>query len=214
MLRPAPDTTTSTRLTPIELLLKYDKPVPRYTSYPTAGAFSSAVGNAQLKAQLAEPCSEPLSLYVHVPFCRHACWYCGCNRVTTQLGSKVVAPYLAALAQELQLVTAAMPQRRALAQLHLGGGTPNYLNDAEMATLWGLIEQHFDLAPQLEASIELNPEFVSRDQAMELHRLALTASALASRMQIQKFRRRSIGWCQLTNYVGSWPGCGRLALTA
>ena len=171
MLRPAPDTTTSTRLTPIELLLKYDKPVPRYTSYPTAGAFSSAVGNAQLKAQLAEPCSEPLSLYVHVPFCRHACWYCGCNRVTTQLGSKVVAPYLAALAQELQLVTAAMPQRRALAQLHLGGGTPNYLNDAEMATLWGLIEQHFDLAPQLEASIELNPEFVCRDQAMELHRL-------------------------------------------
>ena len=71
----------------------------------------------QLRKQLAEPSDAPLSLYVHVPFCRHACWYCGCNRVTTQLGSTVVAPYLATLAQELELVSAALPARRRLAQL-------------------------------------------------------------------------------------------------
>ncbi|TVS02623.1 MAG: oxygen-independent coproporphyrinogen III oxidase [Cyanobium sp. PLM2.Bin73] len=166
-------TATSLRpsLSPIELLLKYDKPVPRYTSYPTAAAFTGAVGEAQLRSQLSQPSEEPLSLYVHVPFCRHACWYCGCNRITTQLGSKVVAPYLDTLARELELVTAAMPRRRRLAQLHWGGGTPNYLNAAEQARLWGLIARHFDLESDLEASIEVNPEFLSRDQALQLREL-------------------------------------------
>ncbi|MFQ6539183.1 MULTISPECIES: oxygen-independent coproporphyrinogen III oxidase [Aphanothece] len=161
----------ATLLTPLELLLKYDKPVPRYTSYPTAAAFTDAVGESQLRTQLGRPSEAPLSLYVHVPFCRHACWYCGCNRVTTQRGSKVVAPYLATLARELELVTAAMPRRRRLAQLHWGGGTPNYLNAEEQRQLWQLIERHFELEDDLEASIEVNPEFLSRDQALQLREL-------------------------------------------
>ena len=156
---------------PIALLLKHDRPVPRYTSYPTAAAFSDAVGADQLRAQLAQPSTAPLSLYVHVPFCRHACWYCGCHRVTTQLGSQVVIPYLTSLARELELVSAAMPQRRRLAQLHWGGGTPNYLNREETSQLWGLIRQHFDLDPDLEASIEVNPEFLSRDAVLQLRQL-------------------------------------------
>ena len=166
--------TSSPSLSPLELLLKYDRPVPRYTSYPTAAAFTPQVGEAALRQQLAEPSTAPLSLYVHVPFCRHACWYCGCNRITTQLGSKVVAPYLQALAQELALVAAAMPQRRALAQLHWGGGTPNYLNGEEMTQLWQLIAQHFTLLPDLEASIEVNPEFLSRDAVLKMRQLGFT----------------------------------------
>ncbi len=162
---------TITRLSPIDLLLKYDQPVPRYTSYPTAAAFSPAVGEAQLRRQLAQAQEAPLSLYVHVPFCRHACWYCGCNRVTTQLGSTVVRPYLASLARELELLQAAMPQRRRLAQLHWGGGTPNYLNAEEQRQLWELVASHFDLEPEIEASIEVNPEFLSRDQALQLREL-------------------------------------------
>ena len=162
---------TASPLSPIELLLKYDKPVPRYTSYPTAAAFTAVVGEEELRTQLAVPTTAPLSLYVHVPFCRHACWYCGCNRVTTQLGSKVVEPYLASLAKELELITAAMPQRRRLAQLHWGGGTPNYLNAEETRQLWELIAQHFDLEPDLEASIEVNPEFLDRDAALQLRAL-------------------------------------------
>ena len=158
-------------LSPVELLLKYDKPVPRYTSYPTAAAFTPRVGEAELRAQLAEPTTAPLSLYVHVPFCRHACWYCGCNRVTTQLGSTVVEPYLAALAKELELLTAAMPQRRRLAQLHWGGGTPNYLNAEETRQLWELIARHFDLEPDLEASIEVNPELLTHAAALQLRAL-------------------------------------------
>ena len=158
-------------ITPLELLLKYDRPVPRYTSYPTAAAFQPTVGEAELKRQLAQPSGAPLSLYVHVPFCRHACWYCGCNRITTQLGSKVVEPYLASLSRELELIGDAMAQRRRLAQLHWGGGTPNYLNAEETARLWALIERHFDLDPDLEASIEVNPEFLSRDAALQLRQL-------------------------------------------
>ncbi len=156
---------------PLELLLKYDKPVPRYTSYPTAAKFHSGVGAADLASQLARPSEEPLSLYVHVPFCRHSCWYCGCNRITTQLGSKVVAPYLESLEQELELIAGQLSQRRRLAQLHWGGGTPNYLNGEEQSQLWNLVTRHFDLEPDLEASIEVNPEFIDREQALHLRAL-------------------------------------------
>ncbi|MFM7676164.1 MAG: oxygen-independent coproporphyrinogen III oxidase [Synechococcus sp.] len=152
----------------LELLIRYDQPVPRYTSYTTAAAFHGGVGASDLAAQLAAPTRAPLSLYVHVPFCRHACWYCGCNRITTQAGSKVVAPYLEALAKELTLVERASGQRRRLEQLHWGGGTPNYLTAAETGQLWDLIARHFDLAGDLEASIEVNPEFLSRDGVLGL----------------------------------------------
>ncbi len=199
---PAAATTT---LSPIELLLKYDKPVPRYTSYPTAAAFSSAVGAAQLRAQLAQPATAPLSLYVHVPFCRHACWYCGCNRITTQLGSKVVEPYLAALAKELELISAAMPQRRRLAQLHWGGGTPNYLNANETRQLWQLIERHFDLEPDLEASIEVNPEFLSRDAALQLRALGFNRISFGIQdadPEVQKAVNRVVPAEQLRRVMG------------
>lgn len=166
-LHPSP----AASLSHLDLLRKYDRPVPRYTSYPTAAAFHAGVGAPELAAQLAIPSEARLSLYVHVPFCRHACWYCGCHRVTTQLGSKVVEPYLASLARELELVTAAMPRRRQLAQLHWGGGTPNYLTSAEATALWRLIESHFSLAPELEASIEVNPELLDRDGVMALRQL-------------------------------------------
>ncbi|MEI6829265.1 MAG: oxygen-independent coproporphyrinogen III oxidase [Synechococcaceae cyanobacterium ELA445] len=162
---------TLTPSTPLDLLLKYDRPVPRYTSYPTAAAFTAEVGSQELAVQLAQPSAEPLSLYVHVPFCRHACWYCGCNRITTQAGSKAVAPYLQALERELELIAERMPRRRRLGQLHWGGGTPNYLNLQEQGQLWTLIERHFDLDSDLEASIELNPEFLDREGVLHLRRL-------------------------------------------
>jgi oxygen-independent coproporphyrinogen-3 oxidase len=163
----------------LDLLLRYDQPVPRYTSYPTAAAFHEGVGAGELAAQLAAPSEAPLSLYVHVPFCRHACWYCGCNRITTQAGSRVVAPYLEALGRELALVQQASGRRRRLAQLHWGGGTPNYLNAEETGRLWDLIARHFDLPAELEASIEVNPEFLSRDAVLGLRQ--------------QGFRRISFG---------------------
>ncbi len=189
-------------LSPIELLLKYDKPVPRYTSYPTAAAFSTAVGEQQMRAQLAQASNAPLSLYVHVPFCHHACWYCGCNRVTTQLGSKVVEPFLATLAQELELIKAVMPAKRRLAQLHLGGGTPNYLNTEEQQQLWQLISEHFDFEPDLEASIEVNPDFFSLEEAQHLRGLGFNRISFGiqdANPEVQKAVNRVVSAEQLRN---------------
>ncbi len=155
----------------LELLLKHDRPVPRYTSYPTAAAFSEAVGPADLTRQLQQSGDDPLSLYVHVPFCRHACWYCGCNRVTTQAGSRAVSPYLEALERELELIKRHGGTRRPLAQLHWGGGTPNYLTNDESGRLWDLVAGRFELQADLEASIEVNPELLDRDAVLHLRRL-------------------------------------------
>ncbi|MCP9827097.1 oxygen-independent coproporphyrinogen III oxidase [Synechococcus sp. L2F] len=199
-------TTAPARLEPLQLLLKHDKPVPRYTSYPTAASFHTGVGPGELAAQLARPSSEPLSLYVHIPFCRHACWYCGCNRITTQAGSKVVGPYLQALGRELALIQQASGQRRRLSQLHWGGGTPNYLSVSEQAELWALIAHHFDLEPGLEASIEVNPEFLSRDEVLGLRRLGFNrisfgiqdadpeVQAAVNRIVPPDQLRRAMGW--------------------
>jgi oxygen-independent coproporphyrinogen-3 oxidase len=192
-------------LSPIELLRKYNKPVPRYTSYPTAAAFEIGIGAGDLSRQLAQPTSAPLSLYVHVPFCRHACWYCGCNRVTTQLGSKVVKPYLASLGIELELLRAVMPQRRRVAQLHWGGGTPNYLNQQESARLWGLVEQHFELESNLDASIEVNPEFLNREEVLHLRGLGFNRISFGiqdANPEVQKAVNRIVPVEQLLRVMG------------
>jgi oxygen-independent coproporphyrinogen III oxidase len=198
--------TAPARTDPLPLLLQYDRPVPRYTSYPTAASFHPGVGPAELAVELARPSREPLSLYVHIPFCRHACWYCGCNRITTQAGSKVVGPYLQALGRELGLIQQASGQRRRLGQMHWGGGTPNYLSVAEQAELWALIERHFDLAPDLEASIEVNPEFLSREEVLGLRRLGFNrisfgiqdadpeVQAAVNRIVPAEQLRRAMGW--------------------
>jgi len=195
----------------LELLLKHDRPVPRYTSYPTAAAFRADVGDRQLREQLGQASSAPLSLYVHVPFCRHACWYCGCNRITTQLGSKVVQPFLASLAMELELISAAMPTRRRLTQMHWGGGTPNYLNREETAQLWELIAAHFDLDDDLEASIEVNPECLSRDGACQLRELGFNRISFGIQdadPDVQKAVNRVVPETQLRHAMDWLRGAG------
>ncbi len=189
----------------LELLLRYDRPVPRYTSYPTAAAFAPGVRPADLEAELGRSQAEPLSLYVHVPFCRHACWYCGCNRVTTWAGSRVVAPFLHSLARELELLEQAAGGRRQLAQLHWGGGTPNYLTSAEQGRLWGLIERHFSLCGDLEASIEVNPEFLSRDEVFGLRRLGFNRVSFGIQdtdPEVQKAVNRVVPIEQLRRVMG------------
>jgi oxygen-independent coproporphyrinogen-3 oxidase len=95
----------------IELLRRHDRPVPRYTSYPTAQAFHPGIDGEHLLHALAQANPTPLSLYIHLPFCREACWFCGCNRITTQAGSKAVTPYLNALEVELELLAKACQWR-------------------------------------------------------------------------------------------------------
>jgi oxygen-independent coproporphyrinogen-3 oxidase len=157
-----------------ELLKQYDRPGPRYTSYPTAVEFTSSFGGPDYRARLAEAATHvdaPLSLYVHLPFCEHRCTYCGCAVVITQK-REVAARYLDYLERELAMLAAALGERRRVVQLHWGGGTPTYLSLEQIERLDCTIRGHFELDPDAERAIEIDPRVTSREQLALLRRLA------------------------------------------
>jgi oxygen-independent coproporphyrinogen-3 oxidase len=144
------------------LLRRYDRPGPRYTSYPAAPHFSSAFGERELREHAARseaaPQRRPLSLYVHVPFCFSPCFYCGCNRLITRDPARG-EQYTDDLLREIRLAAALFDPGRELVQLHLGGGTPNFLSAAALARLIGQVARSFRLsrAADRDFSIELDP---------------------------------------------------------
>lgn len=141
------------------LIQRYNKPGPRYTSYPTAVEFQT-VSNDQDEC-LAFSCrnpNKPLSLYLHIPFCRHVCYYCGCNKIVTKDTSKA-APYLALLKQEIRMKRALLQGDAEVEQMHLGGGTPTFLSDAELVDLIQFLKSQFrfSTADDADFSIEIDP---------------------------------------------------------
>jgi oxygen-independent coproporphyrinogen-3 oxidase len=149
-----------------ELIKKYDKSGPRYTSYPTAPQFSAEYTEDSfkhcVKRSNMEVIPRPLSLYVHIPFCDTVCFYCACNKIVTKNHS-VTAEYLDLLNKEIQLLAPLFDSDRELEQLHLGGGTPTFLNDEELMQLMRMIEEHFTIARDCEMSIEIDPRKVTND---------------------------------------------------
>jgi len=149
-----------------DLLRRYDKPGPRYTSYPTAPAFTPDFDATQLRAQARrtneEPIPRPLSLYVHIPYCFSPCFYCGCNRVITRDKGKA-APYLQRLELEIERMSQLFDRDREVIQVHLGGGTPNFLTPAQIAELMESLRGHFRLSTRADRdfSIELDPRFLA-----------------------------------------------------
>ena len=142
------------------LIHKYDVSGPRYTSYPTADRFVEAFGEAELRQWLAKRniggISQPLSVYVHVPFCDTVCYYCACNKVVTRDHDRS-AKYIKYLAKELALAVPLLGEDRSLCQLHLGGGTPTFLSRGEMSELMGALDRQFRRADGFECSIEVDP---------------------------------------------------------
>jgi oxygen-independent coproporphyrinogen-3 oxidase len=155
-----------------ELVARYDIPAPRYTSYPTAPAWSGQIGPDSYAQALraADGRLSPLSLYAHVPFCRERCSFCGCNVVIARQ-SKVADRYLDALERELDTVAALLPRRRRLSQIHWGGGTPTFLEPAQIERLWRAITGRFQVLPSAEVSVEVNPEVTSLEQLTLLRQL-------------------------------------------
>src|SRR5688500_15552846 len=149
-----------------ELLRRYDRPGPRYTSYPTAPAFTADFGAAHLRAHATstndEPIPRPLSIYVHVPYCFSPCFYCGCNRIITRDRSRA-APYLFRVAREAELIGGWFDRDREVSQVHLGGGTPNFLTSAQIGELMESLRRHFRFSARAERdfSIELDPRFLT-----------------------------------------------------
>jgi oxygen-independent coproporphyrinogen-3 oxidase len=142
------------------LIRKYDVSGPRYTSYPTADRFVEAFGETQLRQWLARRniggISQPLSLYVHLPFCENVCYYCACNKVVTRERARS-AKYVRHLEQELALAGALAGDSRTLSELHWGGGTPTFLAREEMSALMRAIEANFARGAKAEYSIEVDP---------------------------------------------------------
>jgi len=155
------------------LIRRYDRPGPRYTSYPTAVEFHAGFGVADYEARRAAAAAvpdEPLSLYLHVPFCEARCAYCGCAVVATTKRHAAVT-YLEYLSREIAMLSAALGARRRVVQYHWGGGTPTYLTPAQIAGLDGLVRRHFDIAPDAEQAIEIDPRVTTREQITLLRRL-------------------------------------------
>ncbi|MFN3583412.1 oxygen-independent coproporphyrinogen III oxidase [Phenylobacterium sp.] len=146
-----------------DLVAKYDGPAPRYTSYPTAVQFTPDVDAEAYRGWLAAlPAGDPVSLYLHIPFCARLCWYCGCNtRVVNR--HEPVGEYVQLLLGELALLQQALPARLKARAIHLGGGTPNMLSVDELAALFGALANVFDLAADREVAAELDPAVLTRD---------------------------------------------------
>ena len=142
------------------LIRKYDVSGPRYTSYPTADRFVEAFGEATFRHWLASRniggITQPLSLYVHVPFCSNICFYCGCNKIVTRDRSKAVQ-YVGYLEREIGLTAGLLDGDRHVIQMHWGGGTPTFLGRDEMRTLWNALNTHFERTDDCECSIEIDP---------------------------------------------------------
>ncbi len=163
-----------------EFLARYDRPGPRYTSYPTAPQFTEAFGQAEYRAALAraaERGDEPLSMYVHLPFCEHRCTYCGCNVVISPRRGPEER-YLDTLEQELDLLAAALGPRRTLNQLHWGGGTPTYLTPAQCERLVSAITSRFALTANAEVAIEVDPCVTTPEHLETLARLGFNRISL------------------------------------
>jgi oxygen-independent coproporphyrinogen III oxidase len=146
-----------------ELIRKYDGLGPRYTSYPTADRFSEAftaehLTNALL-GRFAEQVPQPLSLYVHVPFCNTICYYCACNKVITK-NHRRSAKYIDYVGKEVGMLSAMVSAASPVKQLHWGGGTPTFLSAEEMTLLMRILRDSFAFADQAECSIEIDPRKV------------------------------------------------------
>lgn len=140
---------------------------PRYTSYPTALAFES-VGEAEFRARLREVgLYEPLSLYLHMPFCRSMCWYCGCNMKVENAYPRALR-YLDAVKREARLVAEALAGAGRPSALHLGGGTPNYFRPEDLADLVRTIESEFGLTDSVKLAIEIDPRLLQDGDAAAL----------------------------------------------
>lgn len=180
--------------------------VPRYTSYPTAVQFAAEVGPETYRAWLGELTPDTrLSVYLHVPFCKHLCFYCGCHTRAERNGD-VVSAYAETLCAEIAAVARCLPERMRVGHIHWGGGTPTELGDTGLARVLGALNDAFDIEPGREHAIELDPRRLDVDMIRSLaghgiDRVSLgvqtfdpVVQAAIGRLQPYDQVRRAVGW--------------------
>lgn len=181
------------------LLPRYAVEGPRYTSYPTAPVWSGEFGAADFRSELGRSAAQPgsgLSLYAHVPFCRSLCHYCACNKLITR-DAELPRRYLAAIEREIASVREALGEPRPVTQHHWGGGTPTYLEAAQIERLFRALDSAFPRAPGAEVSLEVDPRVTSREQLAVLrecgfNRISLGVQDFDPRVQEAVHRVQSV----------------------
>ncbi|WP_191603257.1 oxygen-independent coproporphyrinogen III oxidase [Marinomonas algicola] len=170
-----------------ELIEKYNLSGPRYTSYPTAPQFSTEISKITLIEKMLTPSAKPLSLYFHIPFCAHLCYYCACNKVVTKQYDKG-REYIELLEEELRLRSLMVQNDRPVTQLHFGGGTPTFLSCDSIKTLFNSIHQYFNLLDDDSGdySIEVDPREIDLEKLTCLRELGFNRLSLG----IQDFDER------------------------
>ncbi|MBL0174125.1 MAG: oxygen-independent coproporphyrinogen III oxidase [Ignavibacteria bacterium] len=194
-----------------ELLKKYSRPGPRYTSYPTAPVFSPSFGSGDFLREVqrtnANPDAPPLSLYFHIPFCDTLCYFCGCNMMVTRDRAKI-RDYVGLLRRELAMLRPHIAEGRQVAQIAWGGGTPTYLTPDEIRELAGATRELFDIDPGVEAGVEIDPRDMTRDHVAALkdagfNRISMgvqdfnpAVQEAVNRIQPEDMTRRVLDWAR------------------
>jgi oxygen-independent coproporphyrinogen-3 oxidase len=192
---------TPTAPSTAELLARYDRPGPRYTSYPTAVEFHDGFTEAHYRERLAaadQHAEAPLSVYAHLPFCEERCLYCGCNVVITKRRD-VADTYLGHALAEVDLLARHLPQRRAISQMHWGGGTPTYYPPEDLERFYRAFAERFTFTPEAEIGIEVDPRVTTADHVaalrrMGFNRLSMGVQDFAPEVQEAVHRVQSYEW--------------------
>lgn len=195
----------------LQLLKKYDRAGPRYTSYPTAPYFHPGIGPEQYRQHLAQDeaaaARQDLSLYVHLPFCDTLCYFCGCNMMVTHDRAKV-EQYLDYLEKELHLLAATLDPTRKVAQLHWGGGTPTHLTPAQIRRLGEMLHRTFAFREDAEVGVEIDPRELTYEHMAALQEVGFNrcsmgvqdfqpeVQAAVNRIQPEAITRQAVAWAR------------------
>lgn len=195
----------------------FDARVPRYTSYPTAPHFSKAIGSSDMAAWLgAIAPGTPLSVYVHVPFCRRLCWFCACRTQGTSSAAPVRA-YVEVLKAEIAMVAARIPRGVTLARLHWGGGTPTLIPAELIAELAETLFAAFPPAPDMEFSVEIDPNELGAQRLKALGRAGMNRASIGVQdfdPEIQKTIGRSQSYAVTSDAIEAIRAVGVHSLNA
>ena len=163
----------------VDLINKYNRSGPRYTSYPTANNFSElSIQDYQQQSILSNQRKTSISLYCHIPFCNTVCYYCGCNKFVTK-DKSMAEPYIEALFKEVDMQSPLFDKGRLVEQMHFGGGTPTFLSGEQIIRLSNKLQQSFNFSTDGEYSIEIDPRGIDK--------------SLIESLAIARFNRISLG---------------------
>ena len=191
----------------LDLVKKYNVSGPRYTSYPPATKFTEDVNWSELDARIeaTNTAARDLSVYFHIPFCETLCWFCGCTTVIT-LDHGKGADYIDYLGREVAKMAPRLNPGRKVVQLHFGGGSPTFLRPDEIRRLGAIIQKHFTLSPEIEASVEVDPRRLTRDHLAALREIGFNRAS----MGVQDFNPKvqeaihRIQPCEMTRQAMDW----------